>query len=74
MDSLQTKGNSSALPCLANLHGTFGLHDIGFLDETVTITITKDQAMFMFKLLEPAAVVRPTFTALLTEMRRKGWI
>jgi hypothetical protein len=44
------------------------------MDETVTITITKDQAMFVFKLLEPAAVVRPTFTALLTEMRRKGWI
>jgi hypothetical protein len=41
---------------------------------SVTITITKDQAMFVYKMLEPAAVVRPTFTALLNEMRRKVWI
>jgi hypothetical protein len=41
---------------------------------SVTIKITKEQAQFVFKILEPNAAVRPTFTALLTEMRRKGWI
>jgi hypothetical protein len=42
--------------------------------DTLTIEITKEQALFVYRLLEPNAVVRPTFTALLTEMRRKGWI
>jgi hypothetical protein len=59
------------------LHATLSLHDIGYVDNdpnSVTITITKEQSMFLLKMIEPAAVLRVTFTALLTEMRRKDWI
>jgi hypothetical protein len=45
------------------------------MDDPNTVTITtKEQSMFVFKLLVVSAVVRRTWTALLTEMRRKGWI
>ena len=50
---------------------------MGFMDDdpnTVTITIDKRQSFIVYQLLEPNASVRITFTALLTEMRRKGWI
>jgi hypothetical protein len=65
------------LRCLSNLRTTLGLHDIGFMDDdpnSVAITISKEQALYVYRLLEPNAVVRVTFTALLNEMRRKGWI
>jgi hypothetical protein len=39
-----------------------------------TITITKEQSMLVFKILEPAAVVRPTWVSLFQAMRDKGWI
>jgi hypothetical protein len=45
------------------------------MDDPNTVTITtKEQSTFVFKLLVVSAVVRRTWTALLTEMRRKGWI
>jgi hypothetical protein len=61
----------------ANLRTSLGLHDIGYRDEdpnTVAITIDKTQSFIVYQLSEPNASVRITFTALLTEMRRKGWI
>jgi hypothetical protein len=36
------------------------------MDE-VTITIDKTQAQFVFKILEPAAVIRPTWTKLYSD-------
>jgi hypothetical protein len=44
------------------------------MEETVMITITKEQSMFVFKLLEANAVCRPTWTSLFQAMRDKGWI
>jgi hypothetical protein len=42
-------------------------------DETVTITITKAESMYVFKLLEASAVVRLVFLQLSQKMREKGW-
>ena len=42
-------------------------------DDTVTITISKAESMYVFKLLEASAVVSQVFLQLSKKMRVKGW-
>ena len=44
------------------------------MDNSVTITMTAEQALFVFKILEPNAAVRITFTELFQKMREKGGV
>jgi hypothetical protein len=43
------------------------------MDEPITIEITKEQSLFLFKMIEPSAVLRPTWVKLYEAMREKGW-
>jgi hypothetical protein len=38
-----------------------------FDPDSIQITITKEQSLFLFKMIEPAAVLRPTWVALLNQ-------
>jgi hypothetical protein len=41
--------------------------------DSIQITITKEQSMFLFRLLEPVAVLRPIFLQLSQAMRGRAW-
>jgi hypothetical protein len=43
------------------------------MDE-VTITLDKNLALYVYRLLEASAVCRPVFLQLAKEMRGRGWL